>query len=73
LLVFLTKNGAFIKYEDKNIGQGKEQVKELLAEDDKLKEKIKKEILNKNKEKTDAAKKPLVRNTDKKDKALGAE
>ncbi len=55
----LTKNGAFIKYEDKNIGQGKEQVKEMLAGDEKLKEKIQKEILSKNKEKTDAAKKPL--------------
>jgi recombination protein RecA len=46
----LTKSGAFIKYEDKNIGQGKEQVKETLAEDRKLYDKISKEVMDKVKE-----------------------
>jgi len=32
----LTKNGAFIKYGEKMLGQGKDQVKEMLAADDKM-------------------------------------
>lgn len=32
----LTKSGSFIKYQDKMLGQGKEQVKELLLQDEKL-------------------------------------
>jgi recombination protein RecA len=43
----LTKSGAFIKYEDKNIGQGKEQVKQTLAEDEKMYQKISKEVYEK--------------------------
>jgi len=33
----LTKSGSFIKYQDKMLGQGKEQVKDLLNQDEKLK------------------------------------
>jgi recombination protein RecA len=33
----LTKSGTFIKYQDKMLGQGKEQVKDLLNQDEKLK------------------------------------
>lgn len=32
----LTKSGSFIKFQDKMLGQGKEQVKDLLAQDEKL-------------------------------------
>jgi len=32
----LTKSGSFIKYQDKMLGQGKEQVKDLLLQDEKL-------------------------------------
>lgn len=51
------KSGAFIKYEDKNIGQGKEQVKLLISDDEKLKEKIMKEVMERSKTKSDAASK----------------
>jgi recombination protein RecA len=60
----LTKSGAFIKYEDKNIGQGKEQVKLLLSDDEKMKDKILKEVMGKTKEKSDAAKKKPTKGED---------
>ncbi len=40
----LTKSGAFIKYGDKMLGQGKEQVKETLRSDEKLRQAIYKAI-----------------------------
>lgn len=40
----LQKSGSFLKYEDKILGQGKEQVKELLQTDDKLKQALIKKI-----------------------------
>lgn len=40
----LTKNGSFIKHGEKMLGQGKEQVKELLKGEDKLRTQIIKEI-----------------------------
>ncbi|MBI3620415.1 recombinase RecA [Candidatus Roizmanbacteria bacterium] len=43
----LSKSGAFIKHGEKMLGQGREQVKELLLSDAKLKEKIVKEISEK--------------------------
>jgi recombination protein RecA len=43
----LTKSGAFIKYGEKMLGQGKEQVKVLLEGEDKLKEQIRKEVMEK--------------------------
>ncbi|MFO0703433.1 MAG: recombinase RecA [Patescibacteria group bacterium] len=43
----LAKSGAFIKYADKTLGQGKEVVKELLATDDKLRQSIVKEVREK--------------------------
>lgn len=43
----LTKSGAFIKHGEKLLGQGKEQVKDTLAKDEKLREKLMKEILEK--------------------------
>ncbi len=43
-----TKSGSFIKYGDRMLGQGKEQVKEVLGSDAKLRDKIIKE-LNENK------------------------
>ena len=42
----LTKSGAFIKYGDKMIGQGKEQVKVTLKSDEKLTEELKKAVKN---------------------------
>ncbi|MFA5135773.1 MAG: recombinase RecA [Patescibacteria group bacterium] len=36
----LTKSGSFIRYEDRMLGQGKEQVKETLLQDEKLKQHI---------------------------------
>ncbi len=39
-----TKNGAFIKFEDKILGQGKDQVKETLNSDEKLKQHIQKAV-----------------------------
>ncbi len=44
----LTKAGAFIKYGDKMLGQGKEQTKETLSGDPKLAEQIMKEVFKKN-------------------------
>jgi recombination protein RecA len=55
----LTKSGAFIKYEDKNIGQGKEQAKDLISGDEKLKEKILQQVMESTKQKREAAKKQL--------------
>ena len=60
----LTKSGSFIKYEDKVLGQGREQVKELFTEDKKLMEKIKSETVSKafgkeEKEKIEKAEKTL--------------
>lgn len=43
----LAKSGAFIRYGEKLLGQGKEQVKEALAEDAKLKAQIFKEVMEK--------------------------
>jgi len=40
----LTKSGAFIKFEEKMLGQGKDQVKETLISDDKLKQHLIKAI-----------------------------
>jgi len=40
----LTKSGAFIKYGDKIVGQGKETVKEILANDEKLKNSLMKAV-----------------------------
>lgn len=42
-----TRSGSFIKYGEKMLGQGKEQVKELLGADPKLREKITKELSEK--------------------------
>ncbi len=42
-----TRSGSFIKYGEKMLGQGKEQVKELLGTDPKLREKITKELSEK--------------------------
>jgi len=41
----IQKSGSFFKIGEKLIGQGKEQVKELLKKDEKLKEKLMKELL----------------------------
>lgn len=43
----LTKSGAFIKYKDKILGQGKEQTKEALAGDPKLRQQLEKEVKEK--------------------------
>ena len=43
----LTKSGAFLKLDDKLLGQGKEQVKLLLSQDQKLKHHIAKEVMEK--------------------------
>jgi len=40
----LTRAGAFIKYGDKALGQGKEQAKEILMQDDKLRQSIVREV-----------------------------
>ncbi len=40
----LTKSGSFIKYQDKMLGQGKEQVKDLLLQDEKLRQTIYKAV-----------------------------
>ncbi len=46
-LGIIDKSGAFLKYEDKVLGQGKEQTKAALSEDAKLRQKIIKEVLDK--------------------------
>jgi len=43
----LIKSGAFIKYMDKTLGQGKDQVKEVLMQDDKLRQAIVREVRDK--------------------------
>ncbi|MDO8496971.1 MAG: recombinase RecA [bacterium] len=43
----LTKSGAFIKHGEKMLGQGKEQVKETLMADEKLKTLLNKEVMEK--------------------------
>lgn len=43
----LAKSGSFIKYGEKILGQGKEQVKEVLAKDKKLKEQILGKVMEK--------------------------
>lgn len=43
----VAKSGAFLRYGEKLLGQGKEQVKEVLLKDEKLKAKITKEIMEK--------------------------
>lgn len=40
----LTKSGSFIRYEDRMLGQGKEQVKETLLQDEKLKNQLVKSV-----------------------------
>ncbi len=40
----LTKSGSFIKFQDKMLGQGKEQVKDLLLQDEKLRQTIYKAV-----------------------------
>lgn len=49
----LTKSGSFIKMGEKMLGQGREAVKDLLMEDDKLRQQILKEIIEKQAGKTD--------------------
>jgi len=41
----LVKSGSFIKYEDKVLGHGKEEVKEILIKDNKMREKILKQLI----------------------------
>ena len=43
----LVKSGSFIKYEDKVLGHGKEEVKEILMKDSKIREKILKQLIKK--------------------------
>lgn len=43
----LTKSGAFLKLDDKIVGQGKEQVKVLLSGDQKMKQHLTKEVMEK--------------------------
>src|SRR3989339_206905 len=43
----LVKSGSFIKYEDKVLGHGKEEVKEILIKDNKMREKILKQLIKK--------------------------
>ena len=43
----LTRSGSFIKYEDKVLGHGKEEVKEILMKDSKIREKILKQLIKK--------------------------
>jgi len=45
----ITKSGSFFKIGEKLIGQGKEQIKETIKKDEKLKEKLLKQISEKNK------------------------
>ncbi len=40
----LSKSGSFIKHEDKVLGQGREQIKELLTKDEKFKQRLTKEV-----------------------------
>jgi len=43
----LTRSGAFIKHADKTLGQGKEQVKDVLMQEDKLRQSIVREVKEK--------------------------
>jgi recombination protein RecA len=43
----LTKSGSFIRYEDRMLGQGKEQVKEMLIQDEKLRQHLSKAVMEK--------------------------
>ncbi len=43
----LVKSGSFIKYEDKVLGHGKEEVKEILIKDSKMRDKILKQLIKK--------------------------
>jgi recombination protein RecA len=45
----ITKNGAFFRHGEKLLGQGKEQVKEVLSKNDKLRNQLTKEIADKTK------------------------
>lgn len=47
----ISKSGAFLRYGEKMLGQGKEQAKEVLEKDDKLKAHIIKEVMDKSMEK----------------------
>lgn len=43
----LTKSGSFIRYEDRMLGQGKEQVKEVMLQDEKLRQQLSKAVMEK--------------------------
>ncbi len=43
----ITKSGSFLKYKDQTLAQGKEQIKEVLEKDEKLKKQIIKEVTDK--------------------------
>jgi len=43
----LVKSGSFIKYNDKVLGHGKEEVKEILMKDSKVREQILKQLIKK--------------------------
>ena len=43
----ISKSGAFLRYSEKMLGQGKEQAKEVLEKDDKLKAHIIKDVMEK--------------------------
>lgn len=49
----LSKRGAYFKYNDENVGQGKKNCKKTLMERGDLREKIKQEVLAKIKEESD--------------------
>lgn len=49
-----TKSGSFIKYGDKMMGQGKEQTKDTLMADEKLKQEIMEKVLEKGEKKIEA-------------------
>ena len=43
----LTRSGSFIKYNDKVLGHGKDEVKEILMKDKKIREQILKQLIKK--------------------------
>ena len=43
----ITRTGSFIKFDDKVLGQGREQVKELLAKDEQLRQQLTKQVYEK--------------------------
>lgn len=46
-LGILTKSGSFIKHDDKVLGQGQEQIKELLTKNERFRQELTKEVYNK--------------------------